>query len=736
MDFDLRGELQIGNTWVDATGKILKRQSLTHTRGRPDLGARADPSTCRPLINNTDGRFSPDNPLGPYYGQFGRNTPFRISAAAGSTHLSTTQSNDRARTPDHSSLDITGDIDIRLEAYVSTWLAGSTPTELTGKWGAAGEKSWMLTLWSERILLYWSADGTAELTAWSTADVVVPPSGRMAIRVTLDVDNGSGGRTATFYTAGSINSSWQQLGDPVVQSGTTSIFSSGSALDVGAIASVGFPDPVGRFYKFELRNGINGSVVSNPDFTAQTPGATTFTDGAGRTWSTNGNATLTNRRVRLSHELAAYPTEWYPSGAHAWVDASTAGILRRLRRGNHALDSTLRRRIPSGSPLAYWPMEDGQHSTQFYSPVPGVRPMKTVGMDLASEDSLAGSSALPVVREGASFYGSVPAPSASSTQWHCEFVFLTDAPASARTVMTYTGTGTVRTWRLLLDSSGAQIYGDDADGTTITSTTPLLTGLGVFGAWTRWRLFAVQNGGNVDWTVSWVPIGGQGGSISVSFAGTVGRISGVASPPGYHADLAGMAIGHLSVFSTAGTLIYNSADLGFAGETAGARMQRLASEENIPVIVCGTVSDQTLVGAQRPDGVLDLLEEAAEADGGILYEDREQVALRFRDRTSMYNQIPALVLDYNGPGLAPPLKPTGDDDATENDVTVTRVGGSSARAVLEEGAMSIQAPPNGVGVGYDTAYTLNLDSDDQTESHAYWRLHLGTYEGRRYPQVR
>src|ERR1051325_3437017 len=133
MDFDLRGELQIGNTWVDATGKILKRQSLTHTRGRPDLGARADPSTCRPLINNTDGRFSPDNPLGPYYGQFGRNTPFRISAAAGSTHLSTTQSNDRARTPDHSSLDITGDIDIRLEAYVSTWLAGSTPTEQIGR---------------------------------------------------------------------------------------------------------------------------------------------------------------------------------------------------------------------------------------------------------------------------------------------------------------------------------------------------------------------------------------------------------------------------------------------------------------------------------------------------------------------------------------------------------------------------------------------------------------------------
>jgi hypothetical protein len=101
----------------------------------------------------------------------------------------------------------------------------------------------------------------------------------------------------------------------------------------------------------------------------------------------------------------------------------------------------------------------------------------------------------------------------------------------------------------------------------------------------------------------------------------------------------------------------------------------------------------------------------------------------------MYNQIPALTLDYTQPGLASPLEPTGDDDGTENDVTVTRAGGSSGRAVLEEGALSVQAPPDGVGP-YPVQETLNLHDDAQTEPLAYWRLHLGTYEGRRYPQVR
>ncbi|MFD0513727.1 hypothetical protein ACFQ0Q_32300 [Streptomyces aureus] len=73
--------------------------------------------------------------------------------------------------------------------------------------------------------------------------------------------------------------------------------------------------------------------------------------------------------------------------------------------------------------------------------------------------------------------------------------------------------------------------------------------------------------------------------------------------------------------------------------------------------------------------------------------------------------------------------------ATRNDITVSRDGGSSARAVLEEGTLSVQDPPDGIG-RYDESTTLSLADDTQPEPIAYWRLHLGTYDGARYPSVR
>ncbi|MFC8432261.1 carbohydrate binding domain-containing protein [Streptomyces sp. NPDC057253] len=739
MELDLRGELQIGGVWVDATGNMLKRQALTHTRGRQDQGDRVDPSTCRPMLNNTNGQFSYDNPMSPYYGSFGRNTPFRLSLRAGSPALEIPENGGDASTPDTAVLDVTGDIDVRVDLTLLNWLAPDANTlgvfDLFGKYSSGG-RSWLLGTVDSLLFFRWSQDGTNVLQANSTVPLPIPAGGRLAIRATLDVDNGASGRTITFFTAPTLAGPWTQLGAPVVQAGTTSIANTSTRVAVGDASDFTFTDAVGRIHKAEIRNGIGGTVVANPDFTIQAEGATSFVDGAGRTWTVAGAASITNRRTRLSHELAAQPVRWHPSGKHVWVEAQTAGILRRLRRASTPLDSTLRRRIPSGSPLAYWPMEDGSAGTQFYSPIRGVRPLRMKGMSPASDDSLAGSSALASVRSLATMFGTVPAPAVAATSWHCEFIFRTDAPSALRTVLYFSSTGTVQSWRLMLDSGGAQIFGYDGDGNTVTSQITNLLGIGVFGAWTRWQLYATQSGGTVNYTIRWVPIGGVGGQVTGSYSGTVGRITGVQSPDtGWASELDGLLLGHISVFTTANTTIYNNADLGFAGETAGTRMQRLATEESLPVTVCGVVSEQEEVGPQRPDAILSLLEEAADADGGILYEDREQPKLRYRDRAGMYNQTPALVLDYTAPGLAPPLEPTGDDDATKNDVTVTRANGSSARAFLEAGAMSVQAPPNGVGP-YPASVTLNLASDDQAEPIANWLMWLGTYEGRRYPQVR
>jgi hypothetical protein len=736
-------EAQIGGTWTDVTTDTYTENRIVIERGRPDEGQRTDPGKMAMVLNNRSGKYSPRNPLSPYYGLIGRNTPMRVSVLAGTPFLRLVGTPaDFASTPHVTALGITGDIDVRMDAQLTNWLdaseAGSvSTTELVGKHDSPTAKSWFLGVRGNRLYLEWSADGTSSLSASSTVELVVPPSGRLAVRAVLDVNNGAGGRTVTFYTAPSGTAGpWTQLGAAVIQAGTTSLFNATTVpLRVGSATNVNFTTAAGACMAVEVRSGIGGTVVANPDFTAQTIGATSFVDGAGRTWTLAGGTQITNRRTRFIGEVSSWPSRWDVSGKDVRVPIEGAGVLRRYGQGKKAFDSTLRRRIPSGSPLAYWPMEDGEGATQAFSPITGVRPLQLRGFNMASGDSLAGSAPLPSIQGGATLAGSVPAPAGSPTSWHCEFVYrVPSSPGTARTILQWLGTGTVRRWQLQLTSIGANVLGYDADGTVVTSSI-LALGTDVVNAWTRWQLYASQNGGNVDWTVTYIPIGGSGGSAATSFAGTVGRISGVSGPEAYSSDLNGTFIGHIATFTTANTTIYNSADLGFAGETAGARLRRLASEEGKPITVHGDVTDEEQLGPQKAKTFLDLVEECADVDGGILYERRSQLALAYRDRVSMYNQTPALTLDYLAPGhIAPPLEPAPDDQDVRNDIEITREGGSSERAVLETGALSIQAPPDGVGP-YDESLTLNLYSDSQPSAHAGWRLRLGTVDDARYPEV-
>jgi hypothetical protein len=78
-------ELYLGGGWVDATalGLVRYQQGIKTTRGQPDENQRTNPGTATFRLNNRDGRFSPRNPLGPYYGQIDRNTPCRISVPSG-----------------------------------------------------------------------------------------------------------------------------------------------------------------------------------------------------------------------------------------------------------------------------------------------------------------------------------------------------------------------------------------------------------------------------------------------------------------------------------------------------------------------------------------------------------------------------------------------------------------------------------------------------------------------------
>lgn len=72
-------ELLLDGSWVDITGDVRVDPGITITFGVPNESAIADPSTCNLTVNNRDGKYSPRNTAGPYYGHLTRNTPLRVT---------------------------------------------------------------------------------------------------------------------------------------------------------------------------------------------------------------------------------------------------------------------------------------------------------------------------------------------------------------------------------------------------------------------------------------------------------------------------------------------------------------------------------------------------------------------------------------------------------------------------------------------------------------------------------
>lgn len=754
----IRVEISLdGTTWTNITSDVRADDQISITRGRSDWGQEVDAGRCTFSLENTTGKYSPRNPEGAYYGQIGRNTPVRVSVLTGSVALDLPGgSGDYATTPDAAALDITGDIDVRFDATLANWCLADYPsngqsffdrTELIGK-SASGQVSWILYARLSRLYLEWSTDGSALSTAESTVDLPLTSSGRLAVRATLDVDNGASGHTVTFYTSDSISGTWTQLGDAVVGSGTTSIHSGTAALRIGDVPGVPYSEAIGLVHGAEVRSGIGGSAVANPDFTAQSSGTTSFADGAGRTWTLGGNAEITNRKVRFVGEVASWTPRW-ENRFDVVTEVEAAGVMRRLGQGAVPLKSPMYRELTSPGRtaiVAYWPMEEGEGTTTFGSAVDGHPAMQVVTGTVtpAAYEDWVGSDAIPTVTSG-QLKAVVPTYTAGSTQ---QVIFFVKVPAagvvSTQRIVSIDNAGLMATWSLYVNTSGnLDLRGYDNEGTeqhasgfgsdsingleklvimqfsspSATTTLYTVTVLDVADS----MLTAVPDNSGDAFTFSDTVIGQGTGMVTTLRFGEDGAMNGTA--------LGHVAVGNSSVASSglAGPAV------GWNAEEAASRVIRLGTEESIHSYATGPGDEQ--MGVQARNSALELMRASEQVDKGILAEQRALLGIRYVTRASMYNQPVAFTMDYTGSdGLVTPLDPTDDDQGVTNDVTEQRDGGASARAVLAEGTLSTQAPPNGIGL-YDTSYTTNLLDDTQPPHHASWRLHLGTWDETRFPQV-
>jgi glucose/arabinose dehydrogenase/PKD repeat protein len=200
--------------------------------------------------------------------------------------------------PDRPVLDVTGDLDIRTDVALDNW--ATTSAKLVTKLGDAYE--FMLNGTTKGLRLAWYETGGALRIRNSTATLTAANGQRLQLRATLDVDNGAGGHTVTFYSRTDTSrpltddTGWTQLGTPLTVTGTSSIRAGTSTIVLGSHVLGDREYWAGNYYRALILAGIGNSspTAANPTFTTTTqltstpPDYTRWTDTATNPWTIQG----------------------------------------------------------------------------------------------------------------------------------------------------------------------------------------------------------------------------------------------------------------------------------------------------------------------------------------------------------------------------------------------------------------------------------------------------------------
>lgn len=747
-------EALINSVWTDITSRVRGGAAVSITRGRANEQARTAAQACNLTLENPDGYFSTRDPSSVNYGVIGRNTQLRVSAGTGDYYLKVPWSDvgtfDNIVTASKASLNIVGDLDVRMEVWPHTWRPGRDTILMSKYSGAGNQRSWAFYVnQTGSIVLVWSTDGTTGTRTFATSTAFVPSTaGRIGIRATLQVNNGAAGNTVTFYTSTSITGTWTQLGATIVTAGVTSIFSSTSRLVVGGGDDTPgiFVNGIaggGRIYKAEVYNGIAGTRVANMDATSRSLGDTTWSDGLAspNTWTIAGTlARITSDRLRFWGELSSLPKRWDPTGGDVYIPAVASGMIRRLTQGASPLRSPMFRNFTQYSPYGYWTFEDGSEATSAASAVSGGLAAVTTAVSFSS------ATTLPGAEQTLAFTGTtgqiVGVPNTVVTTGTQSFVFytkLSSLPATSKVLCWLAMSGTARRVEVSVSATVWTIQFFDSTGTSLGSSTTAISTINPTNQWIGYNLLLQTSGSDMTYSVRWDVVGtGYGGGIGPTTitSATVGRFTNVTLSAINDSAFNDAQFGHVFMSTQnldLSTDAFRQASGAYLGETAIARMRRLCTEEGVTLEVTGITADSETVGYQSVATFMDLIYECWDADGGAGGEARDRLALTYRTRVDLERRTD-VSLSYLSSHLSQVPEPTDDDQGIVNDVTVSRPSGASARSIITSGATSISSPPIGIG-RYDTAVTLNIGSDARLPSVAGWVALVGSWDQDRYPNL-
>ena len=362
---------------------------------------------------------------------------------------------------------------------------------------------------------------------------------------------------------------------------------------------------------------------------------------------------------RFEGHISSWPTQWDVSGKDVYTTVQANGIRRRLSQGKKPLKDPLRRHVDAHGPLSYWPLTDGETAREGTELVQGSQPMRAVGETGAFYQGQPnwGKGTLaawldPVVELPDETIGRLTAyvPPRTITGWSVDHVFAGGGTGFANTFEIWdngprTDADNQIEWIINADGNSDDLdlfvaaYGETVSGSTLATS---VADAGINDQSVHHiRLTTADDGaGGTDWSFYLDGEERASGTRPTPFR-PVQRLTyrwGTVGLGGLVTEAVGL--GHITYWGADAPAAIDTwrAVQGHSRELAGRRIERLCSEQGVPLMVNGDLDTTPAMGPQKPGAFLDLLQSATDVDGGALYESRDTVGLAYRTRTSKYNQ--------------------------------------------------------------------------------------------------
>lgn len=713
------------STWDFTSDGVRWRQrsGITVSGGRDDEADDIEAGSMAATFDARDGRLSPRNVLGPWFGLIGTNTPVRLmlptivdtfdrTVAAGSLGVEPRTSKTYSMggtTP--SAMSVNGSA-----AVVTLSAANTTATAALGTPGSA----------EVDIVSTSSISATPVGAAYVHAIMVrrvnsanfyrvhteYQPNGTIGLKVNRTAESG-GSDLGTYVTPGVTFSPGTQI--------TTHIRTIGRSIMVKVHRAA---DPVPAAWQLVVQDDAVDGV--NVGFFQWRQSSQTNT-------TTLTIYDITARSSVYTGQVPEWPVRWpSKSGADCVTPVAASGILRWLKQGQPPLEAPIPQQLSSYRPQAYWRLDEGSTSTSAGDSVAYGFPARGTDVTFGNDESPPGAVAsVSLNTAGTSrLSGTVRTWNLGNGDGAIIGYFKLASgtvPASDTPFIEVRTAGDVSRWVISIASSGIAL--NSYDRNNIGVVTGMAGALGIDP--TRW--FAVslefEKVGSADTLVqlNWHQVGSttfwSAGSTQVTNR-LLTRITDVTViAPGDGMLVSNLWVGPSTVPFVNTSFIQVSS--GFAGETDVERIKRVFGYAGIEVFVAPG-SGRRLGPQPKNATVFDVARDAELAGYGLLYE--RGAVLGYLPWTARVNPPVTMALDWAQGHLDEAPEPTDDDQRLVNRWTSSRPDGGSRVA---EDAASIARRRL-----YADGETVNVQQDDQLSDDAGWHVAVGSVDALRWPRIK